>query len=119
MKRLAHLQGLLPLSSEEALEVINALPFAYYRADLDGNIVAVSQRMASIFGFNTFDRAIGINIGDYYAHTAGRARFLEALAQGNGKVDDFEAEMVGENGAFWISTSAQVVYDDDGKPTGV
>ena len=119
MKRLAHLQGLLPLSSEEALEVINALPFAYYRADLDGNIVAVSQRMASIFGFNTFDRAIGINIGDYYAHPAGRARFLETLAQGNGKVDDFEAEMVGENGAFWISTSAQVIYDDDGKPTGV
>jgi PAS domain S-box-containing protein len=119
MKRLADLQGLLSLSSEEALEVINTLPFAYYRADLDGNIVAVSQRMASIFGFTTLDRAIGINIGDYYAHPAGRARFLEALAQGNGKVDDFEAEMVGENGAFWISTSAQVIYDDDGKPTGV
>ena len=119
MKRLAHLQGLLSLSSEEALEVINALPFAYYRADLNGKVIAASQRMANVFGYDSMDRVIGVNIGDFYSSPVGRARFLEALAQGNGKVDDFEAEMVGENGTFWVSTSAQLIYDDDGKPTGV
>ena len=119
MKRLAHLQGLMSLSSEEALEVINALPFAYYRADLNGKVIAASQRMANIFGYDSMDRVIGVNIGDFYSTPVGRARFLEALAQGNGKVDDFEAEMVGDNGAFWVSTSAQVIYDDDGRPTGV
>jgi len=118
-KRLSHLSALHSLSTEEALELLNALPGAYYRADLDGNVVAANERMAEIFGYDNIDGVLGINIGDHYAHPRGRARFLEALADGDGKVDDFEAEMFGQHGAIWISTSAHVLYDDYGKPLGV
>ena len=101
-KRLSHLSALHSLSTEEALELLNALPGAYYRADLDRNVVAANERMAEIFGYDNIDGVLGINIGDHYAHPRGRARFLEALADGDGKVDDFEAEMFGQHGAIWI-----------------
>ena len=114
--KLPIVRGLQSLSPEEAIEAINALPFAYYRASLDGRVLAASSAMIEIFGYDSIDDIIGVEISSCYVEPDGRARFLAALAEGNGIVDDFQAEMLGPRGKFWVSTAARLVLDGAGTP---
>ena len=109
-------RGLRSLSSEDAIQAINALPFAYYRASLDGKVLAASKAMVNIFGYDSIDDIIGVEISKHYVDSNGRARFLEALEKGQGVVDNFEAEMRGPRGIFWVATSARLITDDKGNP---
>ena len=109
-------RGLRSLSPEDAIQAINALPFAYYRADLQGSVLAASKAMVKLFGYESIDDIIGVEISKHYVDPNGRARFLEALEKGRGVVDNFEAEMRGPRGTFWVATSARLVTDDKGNP---
>lgn len=112
-------EGLQSLSPEEAMSVINDLPFAYYRANIEGRLIATSQAMVEIFGFNDASELIGADIADYYVEPSGRGRFVQAMQAGHGRVNNFEAEMRGPKGTFWVATSAQWVFDDDGTVVGI
>ena len=113
------IEGLQSLSPDEAMSVINDLPFAYYRANTEGRLIAVSQAMVEIFGFNDTSELIGVDISDYYADPSGRGRFMQAMQAGHGRVNNFEAEMRGQRGTFWVATSAQWVLDDEGTVVGI
>ena len=113
------IEGLQSLSPEEAMSVINDLPFAYYRANTEGHLIATSQAMVEIFGFNDASELIGLDISDYYVDPSGRERFMQAMQAGHGRVNNFEAEMRGRKGTFWVATSAQWVFDDKGNVIGL
>ena len=99
------IEGLKSLSPEEAMGVINDLPFAYYRANTEGRLIAASQAMVEIFGFNETAELIGVDISDYYADPSGRERFMQAMQAGHGRVNNFEAEMRGPRGTFWVAAT--------------
>ena len=94
------IQGLSALSPGEAIQVINDLPFAYYRADSLGKVTAASAIMAEIFGYEDIADVIGANIGDHYANAEGRAKFLSTMHKNGGSVDNYEVKMVGRRGEF-------------------
>ena len=119
MDKLSLIKGLGSLSPKEAVAVINDLPFAYYRSDAEGKLVATSQAMVELFGFTDAEELIGVTISDYYTDASGRVRFMQAMERGGGKVANFEAEMWGPRGTFWVATSAQWVFDDHGTIIGV
>ncbi|MCH1491189.1 MAG: ATP-binding protein [Luminiphilus sp.] len=109
-------KGLQSLSPEDAINAINELPFAYYRASMEGEVLAASSAMLETFGYDHIEEIIGVKVSDHYADPAGRERFLEELANGDGVVENFEAEMRGPRGKFWVATSARLIVDEDGSP---
>lgn len=107
-------------SNEDVLEVINSLPYAYYRADKEGKVVAASRAMLSIMGFAEVDEIIGVLIADQYVDPIGRDLFLKKLAENENGVEGFEAELKNHKGeGIWVSTSAHYVRDKNGNITGV
>ena len=67
MDKLSLVKGLGSLSAKEAVAVINDLPFAYYRSNAEGKLVATSQAMVELFGFTDAEELIGVTISDYYS----------------------------------------------------
>ena len=113
------IQGLSALTPDEAIKVINDLPFAYYRADSHGKVTAASAIMAKIFGYDDMASVIGASISDHYATNEGRGMFLTAMHKNGGSVDNYEVEMVGRRGKFWVATSARFLTDAEGEMIGV
>lgn len=113
------IQGLSALSPDEAIQVINDLPFAYYRADALGKVTAASAIMAKIFGYEDITEVIGASISDHYVTDEGRARFLSAMHKNDGSVDNYEVEMEGRRGKFWVATSARFLINAEGEIVGV
>ena len=107
-------------SNEDVLEVINALPYAYYRADKEGKVVAASRAMLSIMGYAEVDEIIGVLIANQYVDPTGRDLFLKKLAENENGVEGYEAELRNHKGdGIWVSTSAHYVRDKNGNITGV
>lgn len=117
--KISAVTGLQSLSPEDAITAINELPFAYYRANMEGQVLAASRAMVQIFGYDHIEEIIGVKISDHYVDPAGRERFLKELAKGDGVVENFEAEMWGPRGKFWVATSARLIVDEDGSPIAV
>lgn len=113
------IQGLSALSPDEAIQVINDLPFAYYRADSLGKVTAASAIMAKIFGYEDINDVIGADISDHYANAEGRTTFLSTMHKNGGSVDNYEVEMVGRRGKFWVTTSARFLTNAEGEIIGV
>lgn len=113
------IQGLSALSPDKAIQVINDLPFAYYRADALGKVTAASAIMAKIFGYEDITEVIGASISDHYVTDEGRARFLSAMHKNDGSVDNYEVEMEGRRGKFWVATSARFLTNAEGEIVGV
>ena len=93
--KLTLITDLETLSYEDAIAFINDLPFSYYRADLDGHVLAASSNAVQMFGYDCVEEIMNVKLGDYYVEPDGRERFMAALAEGEGAVDNFEAEMRG------------------------
>ena len=113
------IQGLSALSPDDAIQVINDLPFAYYRADSLGKVTAASAIMAKIFGYDDIADVIGASISDHYANAEGRAKFLSTMHKNGGSIDNYEVEMVGSRGKFWVATSARFLTNAEGEIIGV
>ena len=75
--------------------------------------------MAKIFGYDDMASVIGASISDHYATNEGRGMFLTAMHKNGGSVDNYEVEMVGRRGKFWVATSAMFLTDAEGEMIGV
>lgn len=117
--KLTLITDLESLSYEDAIAFINDLPFAYYRADLDGHVLAASSNAVQMFGYGRVEEIMNVKLGDYYVEPDGRERFMAALAEGEGAVDNFEAEMRGPKGNFWVATTAKLIYDAQNIPIAI
>ena len=64
--KLTLITDLESLSYEDAIAFINDLPFAYYRADLDGHVLAASSNAVQMFGYGRVEEIMNVKLGDYY-----------------------------------------------------
>ncbi|MDB2616036.1 PAS domain S-box protein [Luminiphilus sp.] len=117
--KLTLITDLQSLSHNDAIAFINDLPFAYYRADLDGHVLAASAKAVQMFGYDRVEDIINVNLTDYYVAPDGRNKFMAALGEGKGVIENYEAEMRGPKGNFWLATTAKIVYDAQQIPIAV
>lgn len=98
--------------------VDNALD-GIYQSTLDGGYIHVNPAIARIFGYTSADEMIRMvnDVGAmHYVYPEDRQRFIEILLE-KGQVGGFEFEFRKTDGSTgWISTSARLEVDDDGKP---
>ena len=69
--KLTLITDLQSLSYNDAIAFINDLPFAYYRADLDGHVLAASAKAVQMFGYDRVEDIINVNLTDYYVASDG------------------------------------------------
>ncbi len=99
--------------------IIENMAETFYRTDLDGRITIASPAAEELLGY-TPDEAIGLELASLYVDPEGRAMFLEALAQNDGFVRDYQAALRHKNGStVWVSTNSKYVRDGGGNIVGV
>ncbi len=105
---------------EDLARVFESMIEAYYRADMNGTIQAVNPRTAELFGFESPDDMIGINISrDLYPREGLRNDFLEIIHR-DGIVRGFREVLYRRDGStFHAETTSRLLRDESGNPTGL
>ncbi|MFA4876877.1 MAG: ABC transporter substrate binding protein [Methanoregula sp.] len=100
--------------------ILDNIHDVFYRADQDGNIVMVSHSGAELFGYDTADELIGLNLaGQFYLNPGDRNTFLAALDK-EGIVRDYEVTLKQKDGTpITVSTTSHIYYGPGGIPAGV
>ncbi len=91
---------------------------AFFRSTLDGKLLFASKGLLDISGFDTIDQLISQtkDTSKYYKNPK-KAKTLRKILLEDGKVEDFEAQMITKEGkTIWCSTNALLVYDKNKKP---
>lgn len=105
--------------AREFRRIIDQLIDTFYRTDLDGRIVLVSQAARELLGWTPED-LIGQRLADFYVDEQGREKFLNTLQSSGGKVIGYEAVLRRKDGSeVWVETNAHFVRDDAGQVCGV
>ncbi|MEO0883828.1 MAG: EAL domain-containing protein [Pseudomonadota bacterium] len=91
-----------------------------YRTSIEGKPVFVSPALIRMMGYQTEDEwmaSVSRMDAGWYVETGRRDDFIKAITQ-DGNVVNFESEIyVHKNGEkIWVTETATVIYDDDGKP---
>ena len=90
----------------------------FYRADLTGAVTLISPSSLRTVGYRA-EEVIGTNARDYFVQPEDWERFLEAVIR-DGYVENFEARMRRKDGTVvWGSSSARLVYDQEGRACGL
>ncbi len=101
--------------------VLDTMQDGFYRADESGDLVMASPSFAAMFGFATVDEAVGRNIAaELYQQPADRAALLDALAEGDGEVSDYELALKRRDGQpMFAATNSHYYRDVTGAVRGV
>jgi len=109
----------LAQSEADLRSIIENLPDAFYRVDLDGRVVMASPHFAKDFGYAP-EEIIGTRIADHYVEVDGRAKFLAALEAAGGQIRNYGVAMRRKDGnPLWVSTNAYLRRDPAGNPIGI
>ena len=114
--------------AEEALKaserlhrsVIENIHDTFYRADIDGNLLMLSPSGATMFGYDSVDEMIGLNIADsFYVNPEDREHTLTRIKE-QGYVKDYEVYLKRRDGTpVHISTSSHQYFDEKGVLLGI
>lgn len=114
-----HAERALKQSERDLRSIFENMAEFYYRADLNGRIVRASGAAKEVTGWD-HEEILGLQLGDRYVDPEGRAKFLTALKNRNGRVRNYEALLERRDGEqIWVSTNAQYYRDEDGEISGV
>ena len=105
-------------TSDNHHSVLNYIKDVYYRTDLDGTILDISE---SVRHFTCFERSemIGTSVFQFYASKDVRELFLTKLLE-YGTVHGFESRFVTKsNRYFYASNNAHLIRDNKGRPIGI
>jgi len=109
----------LNTSQRELKSVMDNLQETYYRTDLNGIVLFVSSSVELLLGY-TAEELIGQKTTDFYAHPEKRNKFIEALTENNGYVEQYPFTLQHKNGStVWLSTNARFLLDEAGNIIGV
>lgn len=109
----------LAQSEADLRSIIENLPDAFYRTDIDGRVVLASPHFAREFGFEP-DEVVGTRIADHYVEEDGRSRFLAALESAGGHIRDYGIPMRRKDGELiWVTANAYIRRDPLGRPIGI
>ncbi len=105
-------------SEEEFRRIIENLQDPFYRADMNGIFTFLSPASERVAGYKP-EEGVGHPITMFYADPTERQEFMKLIAE-NGFVNDFQARLVHKDGhTVWVSTSARLFKDEEGKIAGV
>lgn len=91
----------------------------FYQTDAEGRVVRVSPSVEGIVGYAP-QELLGSWVADLYEMPSARNRFLEALTQGGGTVENYETKVRHKDGSsVWLSTNAHYLRDGAGQVVGV
>ena len=106
-------------SEQELSTILNAMQDTYYRADNRGNVVRVSPSIQKLLGY-TPEEINNTKLADLYIEPEGREKFLSALGEAGGKLQNYETQLRHKDGAVvWVSTNAQYLRDEQGVVIGI
>ncbi|MEN3190375.1 MAG: PAS domain-containing protein, partial [Atribacterota bacterium] len=81
-------------SEEKYHTLFDNMPGAYYRADIEGNILLINPHGAKLLGYNSPQEIIGKNLAkDLYYIPEDRKVFLEELKKRKGNIKDYEVTL--------------------------
>jgi len=90
------------------------VPIGLYRTTSDGRMVDANPALVKMFGFQDREALLAMNADDLYADPADKAKFLQAIRQGD-IVSNFETEMRQRDGTtFWASDNVRINRNDEG-----
>ncbi len=106
-------------SERELSAILNAMQDAYYRADNRGHVVRTSPSIEKILGY-TPKEIKNTKLADLYVEPEGREKFLTALEEAGGKLQNYETQLRHKDGSVvWVSTNAQYLKDEQGTIIGI
>jgi len=109
----------LDTSQRELKSVMDNLQETYYRTDLNGTLLFVSDSVELLLGYRA-EQLIGRKTTDFYINPEKRNQFLEALSKNNGYVEQYPFTLRHKNGSkIWLSTNARFLLDHLGNVIGV
>ena len=106
-------------SEKELSAILDNMQDTYYRTNLEGKVIRISQSVINMLGFE-YDESLGMDLSSLYVDKEGRKKFIQKLEQSNGSVQNYQAPMWHKDGhQVWVSTSAHYHFDEDGNLDGV
>ncbi len=106
-------------SERELRAILDSMQDTYYRTNADGMVVSVSKSITNMLGY-TPENGVGVDLAGLYVEPGGREKFLQALRENGGEVQNYQSAMWHKQGhVIWVSTSAHFHYDKDGNIDGV
>jgi len=105
--------------SSEYREMLDQMQDTYYRVNLDGVLLWVSASVERHLGYKR-SNLIGMRTSDLYYEKEGREKHLQALADGDGKIEQYELCLRHQDGSrFWTESNSHYCYDEQGNVIGV
>jgi two-component system cell cycle sensor histidine kinase/response regulator CckA len=109
------------LSESEAKygRLMENLPVGVIQFSPEGRLVGGNSALARMYGYDTIEECLGAMAGARIPNQTKREEIERGLAE-KGLVRDLEVEVQRRDGStFWISLSARVRYDQEGKRVSV
>jgi PAS domain S-box-containing protein len=95
--------------------LFDGVPVGLYRATPDGQIVEVNPALVGMLGYPSRKALVAVNMADLSVESEERIRWQEWMER-DGLVRDFEARLQRYDGeVIWISDTARVVKDEQGR----
>ncbi len=104
-------------SEESYRTLVNNVNVGVYRnlGGPQGRFIKVNPAMARMFGYESVDEFLRINVSDLCQNSKERRLFVREIAQ-EGQVKNKELRLKKKDGTpLWASVSAQALYDADGR----
>ena len=106
-------------SQQTLSSILENMQDVFYRTDAQGLITMVSSSGESVLGYKESE-VIGTPLADLYVDARDRDRFLQAMKDNNGAVENFESALYHKDGhIIWMSANSHFYYDDQGNILGV
>lgn len=106
----------LEATKSEFKSIFDQLPDVFYRTNMQGIITLISPSCFDLLGYRQEVMQETL-MADYYNTPEERQKIVQAIINGKGKATHVEAAFKHKNGTIvWISTSAVIRFDADGKP---
>jgi PAS domain S-box-containing protein len=114
-----NMEKALKESEENFRGIFENMVDVYYRANLEGNLMAVSPSGVRLLGYDSSEEMIGKNIAkEFYANPQDR-EYLRSEIMKHGKIT-FEGILKRKDGTLIVTeTNSRVVYDEGGKPVAI
>jgi len=87
----------LTKSEKRYRDLVDYTPVGVYQTNISGNILYANQAFAEMFGYESPEELMSINVGTLYRNIRDRQRFIEDIKK-DGKLKNCELELVGKNG---------------------
>lgn len=113
------MEAALRESEERYRSILENLQDVFFRVSADNRLVMASPSAARMFGFASASDLVGLPILSFWKTPEKRTEFLDAMRDGSGAVQDWEAEFKRHDQTpFWVSLTARLHTDALGNYAG-